>query len=140
MSSIRITSFSMNFRNLIFVWVLFFEICLFQFIWVRFYEELNDFLPKGKMEKAISYTFTINQSVRPKPLRITKFVNDVHLGKLCKYLRILGFGTYYRNDLDDDEIIKMPVGENRIIHAEQQKKRLSQHHFHWGQFTGKRIK
>lgn len=53
--------------------------------------------------------------LRPKPLRVTKFVLDVHLGKLSKFLRILGFDTYYRNDLDDDEIIKMSVRENLII-------------------------
>jgi uncharacterized protein with PIN domain len=53
--------------------------------------------------------------LRPKPLRITKFILDVHLGKLCKYLRMSGFDTYYRNDLDDDEIISLAVNEKRII-------------------------
>lgn len=53
--------------------------------------------------------------LRPQPLRETKFVLDVHLGKLCKYLRMLGFDTYYRNDLDDDEIVKISITEKRII-------------------------
>jgi uncharacterized protein with PIN domain len=53
--------------------------------------------------------------LRPGPLRETKFVLDVHLGKLSKYLRMLGFDTYYRNDLDDDEIIKLSLQEKRII-------------------------
>lgn len=53
--------------------------------------------------------------LRPKPLRKTRFILDVHLGKLCKYLRMLGFDTYYRNDLDDDEIVKISVTEKRII-------------------------
>lgn len=39
----------------------------------------------------------------------------MHLGKLCKYLRILGFDTYYRNDLEDSEIVSISVNENRII-------------------------
>ena len=53
--------------------------------------------------------------LRPEPLRVTKFVLDVHLGKLCKYLRMLGFDTYYRNDLDDQEIIRISLDENRNI-------------------------
>lgn len=134
----------------------------------RFYEELNDFLPKLKRKKSFTFTFKYNQSVkdaiealgvphaevdlilvngvskdfnytlnngdyisvypvfesldiagvtklRNKPLRETKFVLDVHLGKLCKYLRMLGFDVYYRNDLDDDEIVKISITENRII-------------------------
>lgn len=50
-----------------------------------------------------------------KGLRTTKFILDVHLGKLARYLRFLGFDTYYRNDLDDDEIIRLSVAEKRII-------------------------
>jgi uncharacterized protein with PIN domain len=50
-----------------------------------------------------------------KSLRNTKFILDVHLGKLARYLRFLGFDSYYRNDLDDDEIIKRAVSEKRII-------------------------
>jgi uncharacterized protein len=53
--------------------------------------------------------------LRATPLRETKFVLDVHLGKLCKYLRMLGFDTFYRNDLDDDEIVQISVTEGRII-------------------------
>jgi uncharacterized protein with PIN domain len=50
-----------------------------------------------------------------KSLRTTKFILDVHLGKLARYLRFFGFDTYYRNDLDDDEIIMRSVSERRII-------------------------
>jgi len=62
-------------------------------------------------------TFDISKvnRLRPDPLRVTKFVLDVHLGKLCKYLRMLGFDTYYRNDLDDDEIVNISKAEQRII-------------------------
>jgi len=134
----------------------------------RFYEELNDFLPKEKQKKCFPYAFKYNQSVkdaiealgiphaevdlilvngnsqdftytlkngdyisvypvfesidisgvtrlRAKPLREIKFVLDVHLGKLCKYLRMLGFDTYYRNNLGDDEIVRISTTENRII-------------------------
>jgi len=53
--------------------------------------------------------------IRPKPLRELKFVLDVHLGKLCKYLRILGFDSAYRNNFDDSEIVNIFVDEKRII-------------------------
>lgn len=134
----------------------------------RFYEELNDFLPKQKRKISFSYTFKYNQTVKDaieavgiphtevdlivvngssegfsytlqngdrvavypvfesidiknvtrlagRPLRDTKFILDVHLGKLCKYLRMLGFDTYYRNNLDDDEIVERAGIEKRII-------------------------
>lgn len=53
--------------------------------------------------------------VREKPLREIKFIVDVNLGKLVKYLRLLGFDTYYRNDLEDEEIVKIAKDEGRII-------------------------
>lgn len=49
------------------------------------------------------------------PLRVTRFILDAHLGKLAKYLRMLGFDTLYKNDIGDDEIIKIAAKENRII-------------------------
>jgi uncharacterized protein with PIN domain len=53
--------------------------------------------------------------LRAKPLRNTKFVVDVNLGKLARKLRLLGFDTLYRNDLRDDEIVKYSVTDKRII-------------------------
>jgi uncharacterized protein with PIN domain len=53
--------------------------------------------------------------LREKPLRDIKFILDVHLGKLAKYLRILGFDTFYRNNCDDPEIIRISLNEHRII-------------------------
>jgi uncharacterized protein with PIN domain len=53
--------------------------------------------------------------LRDKPLSETKFILDVHLGKLAKDLRILGFDTMYRNDNDDPEIIRISLAEHRII-------------------------
>lgn len=49
------------------------------------------------------------------PLRDTKFILDVHLGKLARLLRMMGFDTLYRNDFEDKEIIKTASGEKRII-------------------------
>jgi uncharacterized protein len=137
-------------------------------VWFRFYEELNDFLPAGKVKQDIIYVFKGNPSVkdaieaqniphtevdliivngnpvdfsyklnegdrvsvypvfetfditsikgnREKPARETRFILDVHLGKLAKYLRMAGFDTKYRNNLEDSEIITISLEENRII-------------------------
>ncbi|WP_300360770.1 Mut7-C RNAse domain-containing protein [Hydrogenimonas sp.] len=39
--------------------------------------------------------------------RPPRFVCDVHLAKVAKYLRLLGFDTVYRNDITDDELLGM---------------------------------
>lgn len=53
--------------------------------------------------------------LREKPLREPKFVLDVHLGKLAKYLRMLGFDTLYQNSFEDSEIIKISLEQKRTI-------------------------
>ena len=50
-----------------------------------------------------------------QPLRETRFILDVHLGKLAKLLRMTGFDTSYRNDFKDNEIIIKAIEEKRII-------------------------
>jgi uncharacterized protein with PIN domain len=137
-------------------------------ITLRFYEELNDFIPSGKRKKQFvvqlngktsvkdviesqgiphteidlilvngeSVTFDHQPSdgdnisvypvfesldissvskLRPQPLRDNRFILDVHLGKLARKLRMMGFDTLYRNDFEDDEIIRIALKENRII-------------------------
>ncbi len=51
----------------------------------------------------------------PCPPDPVSFVLDVHLGKLARRMRLLGFDVCYRNDLDDAEIMDIAEGENRII-------------------------
>ena len=137
-------------------------------IQIRFYEELNDFLPEVKRKKrfthhyidrtsvkdlieslgvphtevdlilvngkSVNFKYLINdeddisvypvfesldisnvQHLRSKPLRKPKFIADVHLGKLTKYLRMIGFDVYYKNNLDDEEIINISIKERRAI-------------------------
>jgi uncharacterized protein with PIN domain len=137
-------------------------------IYLRFYEELNDFLPEEKKkkrfvhhfidrtsvkdlieslgvphtevdlilanDKSVNFKYLINdgddisvypvfesldisnvQHLRPKPLRNPKFVADVHLGRLTRYLRMMGFDVYYKNDLSDEEIVKISLKERRAI-------------------------
>ena len=52
---------------------------------------------------------------QPKPLRDSRFVLDVHLGKLAGYLRMLGFDTLYRNDYDDPTLARISVEEHHIL-------------------------
>ena len=53
--------------------------------------------------------------LRNKPLRETKFIPDVHLGRLVKFLRLFGFDTYYDKNISDNEIISISVAHKRII-------------------------
>jgi uncharacterized protein len=53
--------------------------------------------------------------LRSKPLRCTRLVADVHLARLAKYLRMLGFDTLYRRDYRDQEITRIAADENRIV-------------------------
>ncbi|MGC9366852.1 MAG: Mut7-C RNAse domain-containing protein [bacterium] len=53
--------------------------------------------------------------LRDHPLRKIKFVLDVHLGKLCRNLRLLGLDTYYENNLDDDQLAAISHSQHRIL-------------------------
>ena len=53
--------------------------------------------------------------LRPKPLRRPRFVADVHLGTLARYLRLLGFDTRYGNDLGDAELAELTARERRVL-------------------------
>ncbi|MBT8377972.1 MAG: Mut7-C ubiquitin/RNAse domain-containing protein [Ignavibacteria bacterium] len=134
----------------------------------RFYEELNDFLPKEKKKRrfihnyidrvsvkdvieslgvphtevdlillngnSVGFDYLINndddlsvypvfesldisdvQHLRATPLRKPKFVADVHLGRLTKYLRMMGFNVSYKNNFNDDEIVGISLDEKRAI-------------------------
>lgn len=62
-----------------------------------------------------SFDITHLVHLHTKPLRETKFVVDVHLGKLVQKLRLLGFDTVFRNDFMDNEIVEVSLQEKRII-------------------------
>jgi uncharacterized protein with PIN domain len=53
--------------------------------------------------------------LRPAPLRTPKFVADVHLGTLARYLRLLGFDTRYDNRFDDCTLVRLSVAQRRIL-------------------------
>jgi uncharacterized protein with PIN domain len=134
----------------------------------RFYEELNDYLPRGlrgrAFTRAVSGTPSVKDAIeaigvphteidvilvdgrsvrfnhrvrggeriavypvckrfdiaplhrlRPKPLSNPRFVVDVHLGTLARYLRLLGFDAMYRNDLTDPELARLAAQQRRIL-------------------------
>ncbi|MBN2597086.1 MAG: Mut7-C ubiquitin/RNAse domain-containing protein [Marinifilaceae bacterium] len=62
-----------------------------------------------------SLDITSVTNLREKPLRDTKFILDCHLGKLAKYLRMLGFDSFYQNQIGDEEIIEIAAKEGRVI-------------------------
>ena len=54
-------------------------------------------------------------TVRPQPLIEARFVLDVHLGKLARYLRMLGFDALYQNDYDDETLADISSQQRRIL-------------------------
>lgn len=53
--------------------------------------------------------------LRPEPLREPRFVVDAHLGKLARYLRLLGFDTLFENDCGDAALVRAVEAEHRIL-------------------------
>jgi uncharacterized protein with PIN domain len=53
--------------------------------------------------------------VRPQPLREVRFVADNHLGRLTRFLRLLGFDTRYQRDWTDPELVRISTSEHRIL-------------------------
>lgn len=141
---------------------------------LRFYEELNDFLPPDKRKVRFEHDFIDRASVkdmieslgvphteidmilvngnsvdfnyvvkdkddisvypvfesfdirnvqhlRSKPLREPKFIADVHIGSLARYLRMLGFNVLYKNDFSNQEIIDLSLTEKRAILTKDRK-------------------
>lgn len=139
-----------------------------QQVQVRFYAELNDFLPPPLRYQALDFSFHVAPTVkdviegfgvphtevdlivvngeavgfdyrpqhgdriavypvfesidvssiarvRPKPLRVVRFICDIHLGRLAAYLRMLGFDTVYDPSLNDAELARISALERRIL-------------------------
>jgi len=78
-----------------------------------------DHLIRGGERIAVYPTFhsidaTVVSRVQP-PAPAPRFVCDVHLGRLTRRLRLLGFDTWYRTDTDDDELAAVAVDQQRIL-------------------------
>ena len=44
-----------------------------------------------------------------------KFIADVHLGKLARLLRLLGFDTFYENNVTINDLLRLSADQDRII-------------------------
>jgi uncharacterized protein with PIN domain len=53
--------------------------------------------------------------LRERPLRVSRFVADAHLGGLAHLLRMMGFDTLYDNAFADDAIERLAAAEHRIV-------------------------
>lgn len=137
-------------------------------MWLRFYEELNDFLPRSRRKRrfehriarkasikdvieslgvphtevelilangrSVDFAYQVGNGdvisvypmfesldispllrVRNRPLRDPRFVVDSNLGRLTRYLRLLGFDCLYRNDYRDAEVARLAHLDNRIV-------------------------
>ncbi len=62
-----------------------------------------------------SFDISDVQHLRPAPLRNPKFICDVHLGKLARYLRILGLDILYKNNFADEDIAMISLKDKRAI-------------------------
>jgi uncharacterized protein with PIN domain len=75
--------------------------------------------------------------LRPQPLREVRFVLDGHLGRLAAYLRMLGFDTWYQNQVDDAVLAEISKNEQRILLTRDQGllKRSAVTHGYWVRAT-----
>jgi uncharacterized protein len=53
--------------------------------------------------------------LRPEPLRVPRFIADVHLGTLARRLRFLGFSTEYGRRTGDEELARRCAEEDLIL-------------------------
>lgn len=82
---------------------------------VGFYHPLGDGERVAVYPVFESFDISSLQHLRPRPLRVTRFMVDVNLGKLARRLRMLGFDTCYGNRFEDREIVDIARRERRII-------------------------
>ncbi|GAB5046769.1 Mut7-C RNAse domain-containing protein [Thermodesulfovibrio sp. TK110] len=50
-----------------------------------------------------------------KKTDLPRFIADVMLGSLSRWLRLFGFDTLYRNDFKDSQLIKLSLQEDRVL-------------------------
>ena len=62
-----------------------------------------------------SLNITDTTRLRKLPLRRNKFIADINLGNIVKYMRVLGLDVYYDALLSNREIIELSNKEKRII-------------------------
>lgn len=66
--------------------------------------------PAGESFSAMSA-----QQLRPPLSQPPQFVIDSNLGRLARYLRLLGFDCLYRNNYNDDTIARIASEQHRVV-------------------------
>ena len=63
------------------------------------------------------WTFDIEPSWRvgPEPPSESRLVLDVHLGRLTRYLRLLGFDAAYDPGTDDPQLVEVSTRDSRVL-------------------------
>jgi uncharacterized protein with PIN domain len=61
------------------------------------------------------YSIKTLTELRSEPLRETKFVLDVHLGKLTRHLRLLGFDAEYDPNMENSNLAEISKDYNRVL-------------------------
>lgn len=64
---------------------------------------------RGHTSYLMQYSITLGKNDTPR------FIADCHLGKLAKYLRLMGVDTLFFSHIEDDKLIHIANDENRII-------------------------
>lgn len=62
-----------------------------------------------------SFDIRTRRNLGPKPLRHLRFVADIHLGRLARYLRLFGFDTLYDNNSDPESLVEASVRQGRVL-------------------------
>ncbi len=59
----------------------------------------------------------LSEAARPQPAPTSppRFLLDVHLGALCRRLRLLGLDAAYRNDSTDADLVRQSLAERRVL-------------------------
>ena len=59
--------------------------------------------------------------LRKIPLRRNKFIADINIGNIVKYMRVMGLDVYHDSQLSNGEIIEISNTKNRIILTQDKK-------------------
>jgi uncharacterized protein with PIN domain len=71
--------------------------------------DMVEIVPSGGVGNNSDYS--LQKSIKTPPT----FILDTHLGKLAKYLRVLGFDALYHNDYKDETLAQTASEESRIL-------------------------
>jgi uncharacterized protein with PIN domain len=58
---------------------------------------------------------TVCPVARPQPIPSPRFLLDVHLGTVARWLRLVGVDAAYGNELDDDTLIELANDQRRVL-------------------------